>query len=99
MKKYKDLMKDWRIEENRDKPIPWEDEIFDTKRLRGVVKHGRIYLDRKGLYDKPQKCPIQLPIPKAPPEVKELVEAIEWLFSKEGYDASKKFDFDKWKKR
>lgn len=99
MKKDKELMEDWRIEENRDKPIPWEDEIFDTKRLKGVVKNGKIYLDRKGLYDKPQKCPIQLLIPKTPPEVKELVEAIEWLFTKEGYDVSKHLDFKNFKKR
>ena len=92
-------MKDWRIEENRGKPIPWEDEIFDTKRLEGVVKHGRIYLDRKGLFDKPQKCPIQLPIPKTPPEVKEFIEAIEWLFTKEGYDISKHLEYKKFKKK
>lgn len=72
-----------------------EDEIFSTKRLRGVVKHGRIYLDRKGLYDKPQKCPIDIPIPQTPDEIKYFLESLEWLFSKEGYKASKGYNTEK----
>lgn len=78
---------------------PGEDEKFSTKRLRGVVKNGRIYLDRKGLFDKPQKCPINIPIPQTPDEIKFFIESVEWLFSKEGYIASKTFDFDKWRKK
>lgn len=78
---------------------PGEDEKFLTKRLMGVVKNGRIYLDRKGLFDKPQKCPIDIPIPQTPDEIKFFIESLEWLFSKEGYNASKKFDTEKWRNK
>jgi hypothetical protein len=54
-----------------------EDEKFSTKRLMGVVKQGRIYLDRKGLFDKPQKCPTDVPIPHTPDDVKFFLESIE----------------------
>lgn len=79
--------------------LPGEDEKFSTKRLKGVVKNGRIYLDRKGLFDKPQKCPINIPIPQTPDDIKYFIESIEWLFTKEGYNASKKFDMEKWRKK
>ena len=78
---------------------PGEDEKFATKRLKGVVKSGRIYLDRKSLFDKPQKCPINIPIPQTADDIKYFIESIEWLFTKEGYDASKKFEFEKWKRK
>lgn len=78
---------------------PGEDEKFSTKRLKGVVKNGRIYLDRKGLFDKPQKCPINIPIPQTPDDIKYFIESIEWLFTKGGYIASKKFDMEKWRKK
>lgn len=77
---------------------PGEDEKFSTKRLVGVVKEGRIYLDRKGLFDKPQKCPIACPIPKTPDEIKRFIEDLEWLFSKEGYSASRRYDTEKWRR-
>ncbi len=77
---------------------PGEDEKFTTERLKGVVKNGRIYLDRKGLFDKPQKCPINIPIPKTPDEIKYFLESIEWLFSREGYIASRKFETEKWRR-
>lgn len=76
---------------------PGEDEKFSTKRLMGVVKNGRIYLDRKGIFNKPQHCPLQLPIPKTPNEIKEFIEAIEWLFTREAYEASRHLEFKKWK--
>jgi len=76
-----------------------EDEKFVTKRLKGVVKNGRIYLDRKSLFDKPQKCPINIPIPQTPDEIKYFIESIEWLFTREGYIASKKYDMKKWRRR
>lgn len=78
---------------------PGEDEKFSTKRLMGVVKNGRIYLDRKGLFNKPQDCPLQLPIPKTPNEIKEFIEAIEWLFTNEAYEASRHLEFKKWKRK
>ncbi len=90
-------IEDYRIPENIGKPIPAEDEIFSTKRLRGVVKNDRIYLDRKGLYDKPQKCPISIPIPQTPDEIKYFIESLEWLFSKEGYISSKKYESKDWR--
>lgn len=92
-------MKSYRIPENIGKPIPWEDEIFETKRLKGVVKNGRIFLDRKGLYDKPQKCPINIPIPKTPDEIKYFLDSIEWLFSREGFSASKYYQSEKWRRK
>lgn len=78
---------------------PGEDEKFITKRLMGVVKNGRIYLDRKNLFDKPQRCPINIPIPQTPDDIKYFIESIEWLFTTEGYIASKKFEFEKWRKK
>ena len=92
-------MDEWRIKENIGKPIPWEDEIFETKRLKGVVKNGRIYLDMKSLYDKPQKCPLQIPIPKTPDEIKAFIEDIEWLFTKEATNISRHLEFKKFHKR
>lgn len=78
---------------------PGEDEKFVTKRLKGVVKNGRIYLDRKSLFDKPQKCPINIPIPQTPDEIKYFIESVEWLFTREGYIASKKYEMEKWRRR
>jgi len=78
---------------------PKEDEKFVTKRLMGVVKNGRIYLDRKGLFDKSSWCPINIPIPKTPDEIKYFIESLEWLFSREGYEASKKYEHEKWRKK
>jgi len=78
---------------------PGEDEKFATKRLKGVVKNGRIYLDRKSLFDKPQKCPINIPIPQTPDEIKYFLESIEWLFTREGYIASRKLETEKWRRK
>ena len=84
---------------NQDEDHMGEDEKFSTKRLRGVVKHGRIYLDRRGLFDKPQKCPINIPIPRTPDEIKYFLESLEWLNSRAGYSASKKLETEKWRRK
>lgn len=70
-----------------------------TKKLRGFIAKGKIVIDRKGLYDKPPKCPINIPIPKTQEDLKFLIESIEWLLSKEGYNASKHYEFEKWRNR
>ena len=70
---------------------PKDGEKFITKRLMGAVRDGRIHLDRKSLFNKIHDCPIQLPMPKTPEEMKYFLESIEWLFSKEGEEVSRHF--------
>lgn len=89
---------EFRLKKNIGKPYPQEDEKFSTKRLRGVVKHGNIYLDRKGLFNKPQDCPVSLKIPQTPIEIKDFIESIEWLFTKEGFNSSKYCEISKRRK-
>jgi len=75
-----------------------DDEIFTTSRLRGVVKNDKIYLDRKGLYDKPQNCPVSVMIPKTPDEIKYFIECLEWLFSRAGHVASRSYRTEEWRR-
>ena len=55
-----------------------------------------IDIDRVGLYDKPSKCPIRVPFPKTIKEFDILMKKIEWLKTKEGYEASKNYDTKLW---
>ena len=72
-----------------------EFEIFDTKTFTGAVHNGKICIDTKLLFNKPKSCPIQLPYPKTPDEIKQFIEAIEWLSTDEAQFISKHILQDK----
>lgn len=48
-------------------------------------REWRIFVDRKGLFDKYSKCPIQLIFPKNNKQLDYLLDKLAWLETKEGY--------------
>ena len=55
-----------------------------------------VAVDRKECFDKVSKCPILLPVPKTEKQVEFLSKKMEWLLTKKGYVASRRFKFDEW---
>lgn len=73
--------------------------------LRGVIWYNpfesrsddrQICLDRADCYDKPQKCPITLPLPATPAQLAFLKEKIDWLKTPDGYKASDEYEYEHW---
>ena len=55
-----------------------------------------IAIDRKDLWDKIWKCPINVQMPKTEKELDMLIKKIKWLRTDDGWDASQHYEFDLW---
>lgn len=55
--------------------------------------NGMVVLENEGCFDKLRKCPIQLPLPKNKNQVKEIIDEMIFLGSKEGYKMSSENEY------
>lgn len=55
-----------------------------------------IYADNKKSYNKFSQCPLVLPLPTSDEQQDYLYKKLKWLSTKNGYNASNTFDYDKW---
>jgi len=57
---------------------------------------GKLAVDRADCFDKWSKCPINLPLPKNEKEINFIMKKLKWLQTKEGFEVSNNYEFDKW---
>lgn len=66
------------------------------RKIEGYITKEKCIFDRVGLYDKPAKCPINLPLPKNKKQIDFVIESLKWLLTPEGERASCYYDTNKW---
>ena len=70
------------------------DFTFVNDHVYGKFENGKIYADNKKCFDKWSRCPIIVNLPTDRKKLTKLFKKLEWLQTKEGYDASNDYDFD-----